>query len=66
MHYLSNLERFKIYTKIHKYRSYMFRSSTIIRKLALGMAEVILKHSVKFYEVNICVNFSVNLSKFNK
>jgi hypothetical protein len=48
MHYLLNLETFKIYIKIHtKYRSYMFRSTTIIRELVLNLAEVILKHSVK-------------------
>jgi hypothetical protein len=50
MHYLLNLERFKIYIKIHtKYRSYMFRSTTIIRELVLNLAKVIfiLKHSVK-------------------
>jgi hypothetical protein len=39
MHYLLNLERFKIYIKIHtKYRSYMFRSSTVIRELVLNLA----------------------------
>jgi hypothetical protein len=50
MHYLLNLERFKIYIKIHiKYRSYMLRSTTIIRELVLSLAKVIfiLKHSVK-------------------
>jgi hypothetical protein len=31
MHCLLNFEMFKIYTRIQKYRSYMFRSSTIIR-----------------------------------
>jgi hypothetical protein len=50
MHYLLNLERFKIYIKIHtKYRSYVFRSTTIIRELVLNLAKVIfiLKHAVK-------------------
>ena len=50
MHYLLNFEKFKIYIKIHtKYRSYMFRSTTIIRELVLNLAKVIfmLKHSVK-------------------
>jgi len=49
MHYLLNLEKFKIYIKIHKYRSYMFRSTTIIRELVLNRAKVIfmLQHSVK-------------------
>jgi len=49
MHYLLNLEKFKIYIKIHTYRSCMFRSKTIIRELVLNLAKVIfiLKHSVK-------------------
>jgi hypothetical protein len=48
MHYLLNLGKFKICIKIHtKYRSYMFRSTTIIRELVLNLAKVILKHSVK-------------------
>jgi hypothetical protein len=47
MHYLLNLERFKIYIKIHtKYHSYMFWSSTIIREFVLSLAKVILKHFV--------------------
>jgi hypothetical protein len=42
MHYLLNLERFKIYTKIHtKYHSYMFRSTTIFRELVVSLAKVI-------------------------
>jgi hypothetical protein len=42
MHYLLNLERSKLYIKIHtKYLSYMFRSSTIIRELVLNLAKVI-------------------------
>ena len=48
MHYLLNLEKFKIYIKLqHKYRSYMFRFATIIRELVLNLAKVIfmLKHS---------------------
>jgi hypothetical protein len=50
MQYLLNLERCKIYIKTDiKYRSYMFRSSTIIRELVLSLAKVmfILKRSVK-------------------
>jgi hypothetical protein len=50
MHYLLNLEKFKIYIKIQtKYRSYMFRSTTTIRELVLSLAKVIfvLKHSVE-------------------
>jgi hypothetical protein len=38
----------------HKYRSYMFRSSTIIRKLVLSLAKVILKHSVKLCPCRLC------------
>ena len=37
---LLNLEKFKIY-KTHKYRSYVFRSSTIIRDLVQSLAKVI-------------------------
>jgi hypothetical protein len=44
MQYLLNLEMFKIYTRIHKYRSYMFRSSAIIRGLVLSLAKVMLEH----------------------
>jgi hypothetical protein len=44
MRYLLNMEMFKIYTKIHRYRSYMFRSSTIIRELVLSLAKVMLEH----------------------
>jgi hypothetical protein len=44
MHYLLNFEMFKIYTRIHKYRSYTFRSSTIIRALVLSLAKVMLGH----------------------
>jgi hypothetical protein len=50
MKYLLNLETFKMYIKIHtKYRSNMFRSTTIIRELVMNLAKVtfILKHSVK-------------------
>jgi len=46
-----------MYIKIQiKYRSYMFRSSTIIRELALNLAKVIftLKHSVKLRRYLLC------------
>ena len=49
MHFYKFKEQVKVYIKIHiKYRSYMFRSSTIIKELALNLAKVIfmLKHSV--------------------
>jgi hypothetical protein len=52
MYNLLNLERFKIYIKIHtECRSYMFRSTTVIRELVLSLAKVIfiLKHSVKLH-----------------
>jgi hypothetical protein len=54
MHYLLDLERFKIYIKIHtKCRSCMFRSTTIIRGLVLNLAKVIfkLKHVITCYLV---------------
>jgi hypothetical protein len=57
MHYLLNLERFKIYIQIHtKYRSYMFRPATIIRELVLSLAKVIfiLKQSVKLCRYMLC------------
>jgi hypothetical protein len=50
MYYLSKLERFKIYIHTHtNYRSYMFRSTTVIRELVLNLTKVtfILGHSVK-------------------
>ena len=42
----------------------MFRSSTIIRELALNLAKVIftLKHSVIFTE---CFNINITLARFN-
>jgi hypothetical protein len=57
MRYLLNLKRFKIYIKIQtKYRSYMFRSTTIIRELVLNLAKVvfILKDSVKLRRYILC------------
>ena len=43
-------------TNAHKYRSYIFRSSTIIGKLALNLAKVmfILKHSAKLRLYLLC------------
>ena len=40
----------------HKYRSYMFRSSTIIRELVLNLAKVIfmLKYSVELRRYLLC------------
>jgi hypothetical protein len=37
-----------------KYRSDMFRSSTIIRELVLSLAKVILKHSIKLCPYSLC------------
>ena len=56
IHYLLNLEKFKIYIKIYKYRSYMFRSTIIIKELVLNLAKVIfmLKHSVKLRRYMLC------------
>jgi hypothetical protein len=56
-HFYSCKEHIKIYIKIHlKYRSYVFRSSNIIRELALNLAKVIfaLKHSVKLRRYLFC------------
>ena len=50
MPYLLNLEKFlNLLENTHKYRSYMFGSTTIIRELVLNLAKVtfMLKHSVK-------------------
>jgi len=47
---------YKTHYNTHKYRSYMFRSSTIIREFALNLPEVIftLKHSVKLRLYLLC------------
>ena len=42
MHFLLNLEKFKFTLNTHNYRSYMFRSSTILRELVQSLAKVIL------------------------
>jgi len=49
IHYLLNLENLKFTLSTHRYLSYMFRSTTIIRELVLNLAKVIfmLKHAVK-------------------
>ena len=58
MHYLLNLEKFKIYIKIHTYRCYMFRSTIIIRELVVNLSKVIfmLKHSVKLRRYMLIVD----------
>jgi hypothetical protein len=65
---------FKIYTRIHKYRSYMFRSSTIIRELVLSLAKVMLEHlcPYRFYVVvwqHVCnrkVFFRIHMNKYRE
>jgi len=49
MHFLLNLENFNLHENTHNYRSYTFRSSTIIRELVQSLAKVtlLLIHSVK-------------------
>ena len=51
---LKNTLKFTLNT--HKYRSYIFRSSAIIRELALNLAKVMfmLKHSVKLGRYLLC------------
>ena len=51
-----------------KHRSYMFRSSTIIKELAMNLANVIfmLKHSVKLrLYLTECFNINITLSRFS-
>ena len=47
---------FKIYIKRYKYRSYVLRSSTIIREHVESLAKVIflLKHSLKLHRYRLC------------
>jgi hypothetical protein len=73
MHCVLNLEMFKIYTIIHKYRSYMFRSSTIIRELVLSLAKVMLEHYVLIGYVvvwqHVCnrkVFFGIYMNKYRE
>jgi len=50
MHYLLNLEKvYNLHQNTQKYRSYMLRSTTIIRELVLNLAKFIfmLKDSVQ-------------------
>jgi len=51
---LLNLEKFKtLHENTHKYHSYIFRSSTILRELVQNLANVIflLKHSLNYVVV---------------
>jgi hypothetical protein len=51
---------YNLHQNTHKYRTYMFRSTTTIREFVLSLAKVILKHSVKlrrymlFGDVAVC------------
>jgi len=57
MHFLLNLEKFKIYIKIYIIlRSYKFRSSTILKELVQNLDKIIflLKHSVKLRRFILC------------
>jgi hypothetical protein len=55
MHYLLNLERFKIYTRIlTNIAPTFFRFSTIIREPVLSLAKVMLEHSVKLCPYKLC------------
>ena len=49
MQFLLNLESLNLHENTHNYRSYMFRSSTILKELVHSLAKVtlLLKHSVK-------------------
>ena len=53
---LLNLETFKFTLNRHNYRSYMFRSSTILRELVQSLVKVtiLLKHSVKLRRRILC------------
>ena len=53
---LLNLEKSNLLQNTHNYRSYMFRSSTIIRELVQSLAKVIflLKTSVKLCHCILC------------
>ena len=63
---LLNLEKFNIHYNTHNYRSYMFRSSTILRELVQSLAKVIflLKHSVKKFVVVYCVEMCQHVVKW--
>ena len=56
MHFLLNLEKFNLHENAHNYRSYMFRSSTILRELVQSLVKVtlLLKHSVKLHHCLLC------------
>ena len=55
------LKKFNLHENTHKYRSYMFRSSTILRELVQSLAKVtlLLKHSVKLRHCIVCGDVAV-------
>ena len=56
MHFLLTFEMLNLHENTHNYRSYMFRSSTILRELVQSLAKVTLplKHSVKLRHCILC------------
>ena len=56
MHFLLNLEKLNLHENTHNYRSYMFRSSTILKESVQSLAKItlVLKHSVKLRRCILC------------
>ena len=56
MHFLLNWKSLNLYENTHNYRSYMFRSSTILRELvqSLAIVTLLIKHSVKLRRCILC------------
>ena len=56
MHFLLTWKSLNLRENTHIYRSYMFRSSTILRDLVQSLAKVtlLLKHSVKLRRCILC------------
>jgi hypothetical protein len=56
MHFLLYFKNLNLYENTHNYRSYIFRSSTILRELVQSLAKVTLlsKHSVKLRHCILC------------
>jgi len=54
--FLLYLEKFYLHENTYNYRSYMFRTSTILRELVQSLANVtrLLKHSVKLRRCILC------------
>ena len=54
--FYSTLSSLTLHQNTHKYRSYIFRSSTILRELVQSLAKVtiLLKHSVKLRRCILC------------